>query len=103
MLATPTQPITLPFSRPPIQALGQPQWHQRCRDRLQDNSDRDELHLVTEAPTDEALVAKLTGMLEDLLEDVDIDTEVPFDVVARIVRRMSASGAWRKRLRRGCP
>jgi hypothetical protein len=42
----------------------------------------DELHLATEAPTVEALVAKLPGMIQDLLEDVDADTEVPFEVIA---------------------
>ena len=33
----------------------------------------DELHLATEAPTVEALVAKLPGMIQDLSEDVDAD------------------------------
>ena len=42
----------------------------------------DELHLATEAPTVEALVVKLPGMIQDLLEDVDADTEVPFEVIA---------------------
>jgi hypothetical protein len=33
----------------------------------------DELHLATEAPTVEALIAKLPGMIQDLSEDVDTD------------------------------
>ena len=39
-------------------------------------------NFTTEAPTVEALVAKLPGMIQDLLEDVDADTEVPFEVIA---------------------
>lgn len=42
-----------------------------------------ELHLATESPTVEALVAKLPGMIQDLMEDVDADAEVTVEVIAR--------------------
>ena len=42
----------------------------------------EDIPLVTEAPSMDALMAKLPGMIQDLLEDVDPDTEVPFEVIA---------------------
>jgi hypothetical protein len=44
----------------------------------------DDLPLVTEAATIEALAAKLPGMIQDLMEDdISQDVEVPFELVAR--------------------
>ena len=45
----------------------------------------EEIHLVTEAPTMDALMGKLPGMIQDLLEEVDEEeVEVPFEVIAHI-------------------
>jgi hypothetical protein len=47
-------------------------------------AESDSLPLVTEAPTLEALIAKLPGILQDLLEDQpEGERDVPFELVAR--------------------
>lgn len=53
-------------------------------------AESEDIPLVTEAPTIEALNAKLPGIIQDLLEDEDQrETEVSFEVVARYVERIS--------------
>jgi Domain of unknown function (DUF1902) len=48
----------------------------------------EDIPLVTEAPSMDALMAKLPGLLQDLLEDLDLEDgeemDVPFEVVAHI-------------------
>ncbi|MFZ0528021.1 MAG: DUF1902 domain-containing protein [Xanthobacteraceae bacterium] len=46
----------------------------------------DDIPLVTEAPSMDALMAKLPGLLQDLLEDVDDgeEMEIPFEVIGHI-------------------
>jgi hypothetical protein len=53
-------------------------------------AESDDIPLVTEAPTLEALQAKLPGMIQDLLEveEDGEDIEVPFEIVARRTERV---------------
>lgn len=49
----------------------------------------EQIHLITEAPTMDALMAKLPGLIQDLVEDADDadhgeEIDVPFEVIARI-------------------
>jgi Domain of unknown function (DUF1902) len=46
----------------------------------------EDIHLVTEAPTMDALMAKLPGMIQDLMDDIEDgeEIEVPFEVIAHI-------------------
>ncbi len=48
----------------------------------------DDIPLVTEAPSMDALMAKLPGLLQDLLEEVDDgeeeEMEIPFEVIGHI-------------------
>lgn len=49
-------------------------------------AESEDLPLVTEAPTIDALQAKLPGIIQDLLEEVEDDgqdVEIPFELVAR--------------------
>ena len=53
-------------------------------------AESDDIPLVTEAPTVEALNAKLPGIIQDLLEDEDggPEMDVSFELVARYVERV---------------
>jgi hypothetical protein len=53
-----------------------------------------DIPLVAEAPTVEALVAKLPGLLQDLLEDQNEggDTDVPFELCARFSESVRVRG-----------
>ena len=46
-------------------------------------AESEQLPLVTEAPTLDALVAKLPGIIQDLLDN-DAASDVPFELVARV-------------------
>ena len=48
-------------------------------------AESEDIPLVTEAQSIDALQAKLPGMIQDLLEDEDdgVEVEVPFELVAR--------------------
>ena len=46
-------------------------------------AESEQIPLVTEAPTLDALVAKLPGIIQDLLDD-DAEPDVPFELVARV-------------------
>lgn len=42
-----------------------------------------DIPLVTEAPTVDALAAKLPGLIQDLLEDeAEVELEVPFELIS---------------------
>jgi hypothetical protein len=53
-------------------------------------AESDDLPLITEAPTVEALQAKLPGIILDLLEDENPnqDMEVPFQLIAHSLERV---------------
>jgi hypothetical protein len=58
-------------------------------------AESDDIALVTEAPTSDALIAKLPGLIQDLLEDETDgkDEVVPFELISQSTVRVRARAA----------